>query len=155
MNQQPLTSEEFTLLSEIFRRLWGNRTGVVGSFEASSYRCHRTFIRRGALLLEGETHFSRLHVLASSDAKVTPKSLEPASHYNCFPEVEGGVTYIPPTEPGPWWGALRAELPKMLAELAESERRIAEEARVVAERAKADQRARLDRAAAVFGPPAE
>lgn len=151
MNQEPLNNTEGLTLHDIFRRLWGNREGVVGSFAASCYRYHPTFIRRGALLLEGETHFSRLHVLSPADAKVTPKPLAPASVHDCFPDVDGSVTHIHMTEPGPWWGALRAELPKMLAELAESERLSTEKARAAAEKAQADRRGQLERAAAVFG----
>lgn len=151
MNQSPLTDEEARLLHDIFRRLWGNRTGVVGSFGASSYRYHPTFIRRGALLLEGETHFARLHVLVPADAKVTPHPEAPASHFNCFPNVDGSATQIALAEAGPWWGALRAELPKMLAELAESEQRRVDEQRAADEKAAAERRERLARAAAVFG----
>lgn len=151
MNHTPLTPEERKRLNAIFSRLWGNRTGVVGSFPASSSGRHPTFIRRGPLFLEGETAFRCLHVLTPADARVTPKPLDPAAHFDCFPEIDGGSVFIHDSNPGPWWDALRAELPKMEAELAASEERAAAERRATEEKERAARQAELDRAAAVFG----
>jgi len=147
---QILTDDERRRLNALFSGLWGNRTGVTGSFGASRHRYHPTFIRRGPLLLEGETEFRYLHVLAPSDAKVTPKPECPAAHFNCFPDIDGSHTEIHRHEPGPWWGALRAELPKMEAELDESEARRVADAKAEQQRRSEERRAELATAASTW-----
>lgn len=148
---QILTDDERRRLNALFRGLWGNRTGVTGSFAGSSYRYHPTYIRRGALLLAGEGEFAELHVLMPSDATVTPQPECPAAHFNPFPKIDGSHTEIHRYEPGVWWDALRAELPKMEAELVASNLRRAEQARAEqAERSRA-RNEELARAAAALG----
>ena len=120
-NYAPPDDAETARLNRLFEQLWSNRTGVVGSFAASSYRSHPTFIRRGALLLRGEYRFCSLFALCPANAVVQPKACNPAAHFDNFPTIaDGRAIGIARNEPGLWWQALRDELPKMEQEIADS-----------------------------------
>ena len=114
-----LDPETKKALNGLFGALWGNRSGVSGAWGASSFRYHPTFIRRGPLLLTGETEFSQLHILNPPDAKVTPIHGNSCAHCNVFPGVDGEAIRIWESDDGPWWDMVRQELPKMRAELEE------------------------------------
>lgn len=122
------TSEMIQRLNSIFSRLWGNRGGVPGSWGASSHGYHPTFIRRGALLLKGQTSFDDLFVLSPADAPVTPILGDPRYSCNVFPEVDGKVIDVSRYNDGPWWDVLLAEIPKMEADLDASEAKAKEKA---------------------------
>lgn len=115
-----LSADDRRKLDALFYGLWGNRNGVRGSWAASSYRYHPTFIRRGGLLLNGETDFGSMWVLVPADATVTPRYGDSRASCETFPAVSGKAIRVDPTNDGPWWDVIHDEIPTMAAELAAS-----------------------------------
>lgn len=144
------TSEIQRRLNALFWGLWANRNGVRGSWGASSYRYHPTYIRRGPLLLCGETKFYSMYVLSPGDCEVIPVYGNARANCNTFPIVKGEVIRVSLQEEGPWLDYLAKEIPKMEAELEESCRRIREAEQKEMEERAAKRRAELEAAAAVF-----
>lgn len=121
-----LTVEERERLDNLFDGLWGCRGGVKGSWGASSFRYHPAYIRRGPLLLHGEGECSAMEVLIPGDCQVDPCYGDSRASCNVSPVIHGKAVRVSFSDDGPWWDLLREELPKMEAELRETNRRRAE-----------------------------
>lgn len=107
-------------LDTLFKELWNNRTGVTGSWGASAFDYHPTYIHRGCLLLEGEYGFSTLYVLPEG-CVVNPREGDPRARSSTFPDTSKAPIRVTSVDDGPWWALLEAELALMEQELQQSQ----------------------------------
>lgn len=114
MSEEVLTTEERQRLNKLFAELWGNKTGVSGSWGSDSHGYHPTYIHRGNILLCGETSFKSIHVVVPPDAEVQPVRGDSRAHCNTIPTVVNGkLVQVFLSDSGPWWAKVREELSKM------------------------------------------
>lgn len=108
-------------LNRLFGGLWSLRNGVKGSWSASSFRYHPTYILRRPMLLVGETEFGGAYVLDPPDAKVCPVYGDSCANCSTRPIVGGGrMIQVDINDDGPWKAFLAAEIPLMEQELESS-----------------------------------
>ena len=142
-----LTDEEIKRLNRLFDNLWSCRGGVKGSWGASSFRYHPTFIRRNGLLLSGECDWSSLYVISPADAKMHPVYGDSRCSMSVFPIIEEGeLIRINRDDDGPWWDLVRQELPLMEAELKASGERARQDQQRAEDELIAKRQAKLDAA---------
>lgn len=125
-----LTTDEHRRLNRLFDRLWARRNGVDGSWGAHSHGYHPTYIRRGPLLLRGETSWTDLWVLTPADCEIEPKEGDSRAHCDTMPKIYGAEVRIHNRDDGPWWDMLRVELDKMEQEFDEHVRNEEEERQI-------------------------
>lgn len=146
-----LSNESRKRLNAVFAGLWSNRQGVRGSWGASSYRYHPTYIHRRGLLLVGEVRLSDLYVVVPADAPLIRVAGDPRANCGTMPLVSGDGELIRVLgSEGPWWAILEEEIPLMEEELEASNRARAEATAAEAAERKAAHDAMIARAAAAL-----
>lgn len=116
-----LTKDETARLHRVIGQIAALRGhGVDGAWQVQRRAYRPVYIRRGPILIEGTNAGEPIcvWVLSPADVVMIIPAQDAAGTAPTRPQVAQGCMVQVDTCEGPWWPIIRAELPKMEAELA-------------------------------------